>query len=121
MLSYMGTQAQAVGGKRHYGGWLGRADRLMLLLGGTMIQYIMITMFDTREIFEFYLLTWLMLLFIFVGNIDAIRRFQDTWRDLDEPESADREEALPERSTTPVRPRIVESAEDNDDIEWSGK
>lgn len=32
MASYMGTQAQAVGLKRHYGGFLGRADRMVLLL-----------------------------------------------------------------------------------------
>jgi archaetidylinositol phosphate synthase len=32
MASYMGTQAQAVGLKRNYGGILGRADRMVLLL-----------------------------------------------------------------------------------------
>lgn len=32
LTSYMGTQAQAVGLKRHYGGLLGRADRMVLLL-----------------------------------------------------------------------------------------
>ena len=32
LTSYMGTQAQAVGLKRNYGGLLGRADRIVLLL-----------------------------------------------------------------------------------------
>jgi archaetidylinositol phosphate synthase len=32
LTSYMGTQAQAVGLKRNYGGLLGRADRMVLLL-----------------------------------------------------------------------------------------
>ena len=32
MSSYLGTQAQAVGLKRNYGGILGRADRLVLLM-----------------------------------------------------------------------------------------
>lgn len=32
LTSYMGTQAQAVGLKRNYGGILGRADRMVLLL-----------------------------------------------------------------------------------------
>ena len=32
MASYMGTQAQAVGLKRNYGGVLGRADRLILMI-----------------------------------------------------------------------------------------
>src|SRR5205807_1803011 len=32
LTSYMGTQAQAMGLGRDYGGWLGRADRLVLLI-----------------------------------------------------------------------------------------
>ena len=32
MLSYMGTQAQAVGAGREYAGLLGRADRLIVLM-----------------------------------------------------------------------------------------
>jgi archaetidylinositol phosphate synthase len=39
LTSYMGTQAQAVGLRRHYGGWLGRADRMVLLLAVPLAQY----------------------------------------------------------------------------------
>ncbi|MEA3190386.1 MAG: archaetidylinositol phosphate synthase [Thermoplasmata archaeon] len=39
LTSYMGTQAQAVGLKRNYGGWLGRADRMVLLLFLPLIQF----------------------------------------------------------------------------------
>jgi archaetidylinositol phosphate synthase len=38
LVSYMGTQAQAVGLKRHYGGLLGRADRMVLLLFAPLAQ-----------------------------------------------------------------------------------
>lgn len=38
LASYMGTQAQAVGLKRHYGGLLGRADRMVLLLAAPLAQ-----------------------------------------------------------------------------------
>ena len=39
LASYMGTQAQAVGLKRHYGGILGRADRMVLLLCVPVAEY----------------------------------------------------------------------------------
>ena len=39
MLSYMGTQAQAVGAGREYAGLLGRADRLVVLVMVPIIQY----------------------------------------------------------------------------------
>jgi archaetidylinositol phosphate synthase len=34
----MGTQAQAVGLRRNYGGLLGRADRMVLLLAAPLLQ-----------------------------------------------------------------------------------
>jgi archaetidylinositol phosphate synthase len=39
LASYMGTQAQAVGLKRHYGGLLGRADRMVLLLAVPVAEF----------------------------------------------------------------------------------
>ena len=39
MLSYMGTQAQAVGAGRDYAGLLGRADRLVVMAMIPVIQY----------------------------------------------------------------------------------
>ncbi len=38
LTSYLGTQAAAVGLGRDYGGWLGRADRLVLLVLVPMVQ-----------------------------------------------------------------------------------
>lgn len=39
LTSYMGTQAQAVGVGRVYGGLLTRADRLMILAGATFLEF----------------------------------------------------------------------------------
>lgn len=39
LTSYMGTQAQAVGAGRHYGGLLSRADRLLVLSAATFLEF----------------------------------------------------------------------------------
>jgi archaetidylinositol phosphate synthase len=39
LVSYMGTQAQALGEGRAYGGLLGRADRLLLLTAVTFLEF----------------------------------------------------------------------------------
>lgn len=81
MTSYMGTQSQAVGLKRNYGGALGRADRIVLMLiallietalsiaGRPMVTLLGLTVFD-----------WLLLLFAVVGNATAIQRAFLSWR-----------------------------------------
>ncbi|HET6398764.1 MAG TPA: CDP-alcohol phosphatidyltransferase family protein [Candidatus Thermoplasmatota archaeon] len=39
LASYMGTQAQAVGLKRNYGGLLGRADRMVLIMAVPLVEF----------------------------------------------------------------------------------
>jgi archaetidylinositol phosphate synthase len=39
LTSYLGTQSAAVGLGRDYGGWLGRADRLVLLVAVPLVQF----------------------------------------------------------------------------------
>ena len=123
MLSYMGTQAQAVGGKRHYGGWLGRADRLMIITVVSVVQYIFIATTDTHELSGYYPLGWMMILFIFVGNLNAIQRLHDTWKDLGENEdhtSAHGNGSVQSRKR--MSPKMRSSDWDSDDdIEWKGK
>ena len=127
MLSYMGTQAQAVGGKRHYGGLLGRADRLMMITVVSVVQYILITASDTHEIMEYYLLGWMMILFIVIGNLNAIQRLNDTWKDLGEKEGnasgeRSRDNDGAGRSNKRTSPKVRSSNWDPDDeIEWKGK
>ncbi len=74
MASYLGTQAQAVGVGRYYGGLLGRADRLVLILVVGIIGLIVPM--------SFYGLSWLgglLVLFGVFGHITAIQRFTYVW------------------------------------------
>ena len=74
MSSYLGTQAQAVGVGRYYGGVLGRADRLVLIILVGIISY-----FLPAGIFGVTLFTWLLLCFGFFGHITALQRFAYVW------------------------------------------
>ena len=69
LTSYMGTQAQAIGYKRVYGGLLGRADRLIILFIAMIIQYFVL------EVYSFYLIEWVMIYFILAGIVTIIQRY----------------------------------------------
>ncbi len=74
MSSYLGTQAQAVGVGRYYGGLLGRADRLVLIM--------VVGIVDLIAPITFYWLGWfgwLLLLFGIFGHITAFQRFAYVW------------------------------------------
>jgi archaetidylinositol phosphate synthase len=74
MASYLGTQAQAVGVGRNYGGLLGRADRLVLILiFGVIDLLIPITIYGLTW------LGWLLLMFGIFGHITAFQRFAYVW------------------------------------------
>jgi len=70
LTSYLGTQAQAVSGRRLYAGVLGRADRLVLLFFALIIQFFM-----PDVIFGLYVLEWLMVYFAMAGTITIIQRY----------------------------------------------
>ncbi|GAA0286023.1 CDP-alcohol phosphatidyltransferase family protein [Halobacterium noricense] len=76
LTSYLGTQAQAVGLDRVYGGLLGRADRLALVgITGGLSVFI-------PAAGGFSLVAWLLALFAVVGHLTAIQRFVSAWRQL---------------------------------------
>ncbi len=77
MSSYLGTQAQAVGIGRFYGGILGRADRLLLLI---IIGFI--SLLYPSEIYGLTLFAWLILIFGILGHYTAIQRFVHVWKQL---------------------------------------
>lgn len=77
MTSYLGTQVQAVGLDRVYGGTLGRADRLVLISGVAVV-----TPF-TGSIGSLPLIGWLLVVFAIVGHLTAVQRFAIAWRALD--------------------------------------
>jgi len=83
LTSYMGTQAQAVGQGRAYGGVLGRADRLVLLFLGGVIQAIVAPsggMLIGAGILSFGPLEWFMILFAILGHATALQRAISIWR-----------------------------------------
>lgn len=68
LTSYVGTQAQAVGLGRFYGGFPGRADRLVIFMVGILLQIF------TPRIFGFYILSWVLLFIGVAGIINSIYR-----------------------------------------------
>jgi len=74
----MGTQAQAVGYGRNYSGVLGRAERMLLLIAGPIIQYFLVGK-GTHAPFGFgtSFLEWIMIWFAVAGNLTAIYRFYE--------------------------------------------
>ncbi|WP_458188562.1 CDP-alcohol phosphatidyltransferase family protein [Haladaptatus sp. NG-WS-4] len=76
MTSYLGTQAQAVGLDRVYGGLLGRADRLALIgVVGGVAAFV-------PAVGGYSLVTLLLGLFAVIGHLTALQRFYYSWRAL---------------------------------------
>lgn len=74
LTSYMGTQAQAVGLRRNYGGLLGRADRMVLLLVVPVAQYFWTA--SSRGLPWFVsLLEAVMAYFALMGAFTVVQRF----------------------------------------------
>lgn len=78
MSSYLGTQAQAVGLKRNYGGILGRADRLLLMIVFGIIEFV----YPLPLVLGLSALGWLLVIFGVLGHITAVQRFVSGWREL---------------------------------------
>jgi archaetidylinositol phosphate synthase len=78
MASYLGTQAQAVGVGRYYGGVLGRADRLVLILAVGIFGLLF-----PISIYGLTWLGWLLVLFGIFGHFTAFQRFAYVWRKVE--------------------------------------
>ena len=76
MLSYMGTQAQAVGAGREYAGLLGRADRLVVLVMMPVIQYF------SEGYQDWNYMTLMCYTFAIVCTLSAFYRFNRIWTEL---------------------------------------
>ena len=78
MTSYLGTQIQAVGIGREYGGLLGRADRLALMgiVGGVAALH------ATPIVGGLNVVELLLVVLAIVGHLTAIQRFRGAWTDL---------------------------------------
>jgi archaetidylinositol phosphate synthase len=95
LTSYMGTQSQAVGAGRLYAGLLGRADRVVLLTLAPLAQIVfMVLLPGSPTVPQGYLsivgvvslsaFEMVMLWFAVVGNITAVQRAVQIWRNLKE-------------------------------------
>jgi len=78
MTSYLGTQAQAVGLDRVYGGLVGRADRLAIIGLVTVLAAVVTTPLGGLTLVE-----WLLVLLAVVGHLTAIQRFYGSIGALD--------------------------------------
>jgi archaetidylinositol phosphate synthase len=82
MTSYLGTQIQAVGLGRQYGGLLGRADRLALIgFAGLLASFVPSPLFAVAG-FDLGVVGLLLVLFAVVGHFTALQRFWGAWSDL---------------------------------------
>ena len=78
MTSYLGTQIQAVGIGREYGGLLGRADRLALM----GIVGLVAAVYSAPLVVGLNVVGLLLVLFAVVGHLTALQRFLGAWSDL---------------------------------------
>ena len=77
MTSYLGTQIQAVGLGRQYGGLVGRADRLALIGVAAFVAASV-----SRSVFGLTPVGWLLAFFAVIGHFTALQRFWGAWSDL---------------------------------------
>lgn len=78
MTSYLGTQIQAVGLGRAYGGLVGRADRLVL----KGVAGFLAAGYSGSVVAGFGVIELLLIFFAVIGHITALQRFWGAWRDL---------------------------------------
>ena len=78
MTSYLGTQIQAVGLGRAYGGLVGRADRLALIGGGGVGAAVV----SGPVVGGLGVVELLLAFFAVIGHITAGQRFWGAWNDL---------------------------------------
>ena len=83
MTSYLGTQIQAVGLGRAYGGLVGRADRLAIIgvVAFAAALSLSVATVPVRP-FGLTLVGWLLVFFAVVGHLTALQRFWGAWSDL---------------------------------------
>jgi archaetidylinositol phosphate synthase len=85
MTSYLGTQAMAVGAGRDYGGMIGRADRLVILMLFCLIQMGASAIGFAYVPFNGFSLNFIdisMLIIAIGGNATAIQRALRAWKKL---------------------------------------
>lgn len=78
LTSYLGTQAQALSLGRYYGGILGRADRLVVIILAAFGNFAFPT-----PIAGFSILGWAVILIAITSHITAVQRIHYIWKKLE--------------------------------------
>lgn len=78
LTSYLGTQAQALNLGRYYGGIMGRADRLVVIILAAFANSVY-----PASIAGFTILGWAVILIAVTSHITAIQRILYIWRRLE--------------------------------------
>ncbi|MHB1439372.1 MAG: CDP-alcohol phosphatidyltransferase family protein [Cuniculiplasma sp.] len=84
MTSYLGTQSQALGLKRNYGGLLGRADRLAIMLVIILVE--LAFPFNLKFLIQITPVNLMLLWFLIAGYITSVERFSKSLKGLKEME-----------------------------------
>ena len=79
LTSYLGTQAQAVGLDRVYGGLVGRADRLAII---GLVGFLAYPLAEVSYV-GYGAIGWLLIFLAVVGHLTAIQRFAYAWSALE--------------------------------------
>jgi len=84
LVSYMGTQAQALGCGRNYGGYLGRADRIVILMIAPVFQVLLYYVWDGGRLpmIHLNLMECVLVVFTVLGIMTIIQRGVQTWGEL---------------------------------------
>lgn len=91
LTSYLGTQAQAMDIGRYYGGIMGRADRLIIILAASFADFGYIAWSGTAATFwGFSFLGWAMIIIAVGSHITAFQRICHIWRALDREDKAEK-------------------------------
>ncbi|MCS3923726.1 archaetidylinositol phosphate synthase [Methanosalsum natronophilum] len=77
ITSYLGTQAQALGLGRFYGGIMGRADRLVLIMAASIVYYLY-----PYNVWGLTAPGWSILLIAIGSHITALQRIHHIWNNL---------------------------------------
>jgi CDP-diacylglycerol---glycerol-3-phosphate 3-phosphatidyltransferase len=78
LTSYLGTQAQALNLGRYYGGIMGRADRLVVIILASFINFAF-----PASIGGFSILGWAVILIAVTSHITALQRILHIWKKLE--------------------------------------
>ena len=89
LTSYLGTQAQAMDIGRYYGGIMGRADRLVIILIASFADFGFIALNGTAAAYwGFSFLGWGMIIIAIGSHITAFQRIYHIWKALDKEDKA---------------------------------